>query len=52
MGFIRPAASSIHSFKRRAWDYVHSLLGRSAMLLGVLNVIVGVFIFTTSYGGQ
>lgn len=51
MGLVRPAASA-PTMRRHMWDVGHTLLGRTGMMLGVLNAILGIFIFTTAYGGE
>jgi hypothetical protein len=38
--------------RRHAWDVGHAVLGRAAMMLGVLNAILGIFIFVSGYGGK
>jgi hypothetical protein len=50
MGLVRPAASA-PTMRRHAWDVGHTVLGRSAMMLGILNAILGIYIFVTGYGG-
>jgi hypothetical protein len=51
MGLVRPAASA-PTMRRHAWDVGHTVLGRAAMMLGVLNAILGIFIFVSGYGGE
>jgi hypothetical protein len=51
MGLVRPAASA-PTMRRHAWDVGHTVLGRTAMMLGVLNAILGIYIFVSGYGGE
>lgn len=51
MGFTRPAATARPAW-RKAWDVAHSSLGTVALLLGAVNVAIGVVIFHTFYGGK
>jgi hypothetical protein len=39
-------------FTVNAWDVGHTVLGRSAMMLSVLNAILGIYIFVTGNGGD
>lgn len=51
MGFARPTASA-PTLRRQMWDVGHSTLGRAAMVLGAINVAIGVIIFHSFYGGE
>eukprot|EP00878_Enallax_costatus_P003973 GHUV01004195.1.p1 GENE.GHUV01004195.1~~GHUV01004195.1.p1 ORF type:complete len:203 (+),score=35.54 GHUV01004195.1:3358-3966(+) len=51
MGFVRPAASAAPRW-RKVWDVTHSSVGTAALLLGAINVAIGVVIFHTFYGAN
>lgn len=48
MGLIRPPGD-VSSRKRRYWELGHAALGRFTITLGIINVAIGVHLFTTEY---
>ena len=50
LGFIRPPAGS--AAIRALWQVLHALLGRATLLLGVVNVFIGVYLLNTLYKGK
>lgn len=51
LGFLRPTATA-PTVRRQLWDMAHSTLGRAAMLIGLVNVGLGVLIFSNKYSGN
>jgi hypothetical protein len=51
LGFVRPTAKARISH-RHIWDIVHSTFGRVAMIVGLANVGLGVFIYCHTYNGD
>jgi hypothetical protein len=51
LGFVRPTATA-PTKHRHIWDVAHSTLGRAAMLIGLANVGLGIFIFCYTYNGD
>lgn len=45
LGFLRPAATARAEF-RKAWDIVHSTVGRTALFIGIFNVFFGITIYS------
>eukprot|EP00877_Chromochloris_zofingiensis_P003828 jgi/Chrzof1/13446/Cz07g33150.t1 len=52
MGFLRPSMKITWGWWRKAWEMCHVMLGRSAMMLGVVNVFLGIYLLSTLYGAD
>lgn len=50
IGFIRPPAAS--DAARSLWQLVHAMFGRSVLMLGVINVFIGIYLLSTLYKGK
>jgi hypothetical protein len=50
VGFVRPPAA--RSLTRSLWQLFHALLGRMAVMLGMINVMIGIYLFGTLYRGE
>jgi hypothetical protein len=50
VGFVRPPAA--RSLTRSLWQLFHALLGRMAVMLGMINVMIGIYLFGTLYKGE
>lgn len=51
IGFARPPGNKYMKL-RYAWDIAHAILGNVSVALGILNVILGVFIFLSKHQGE
>jgi hypothetical protein len=52
VGLSRPWATPARLKHRHIWDILHSTLGRVAMLLAVINVGIGIWLFGCHHGGE
>jgi hypothetical protein len=50
IGFVRPPAA--RSLSRSLWQLGHAMLGRMALMLGVVNVFIGIYLFGRLYNGE
>jgi hypothetical protein len=50
IGFVRPPAA--RSLSRSLWQLGHAMLGRMALMLGVVNVFIGIYLFGRLYKGE
>ncbi|WIA39466.1 hypothetical protein OEZ86_005565 [Tetradesmus obliquus] len=50
IGFVRPPAAS--DMLRALWQLGHAMLGRCALMLGMVNVFIGIYLFGTLYKGN
>jgi hypothetical protein len=50
IGFVRPPAAA--SMARSLWQLGHAMLGRMALMLGMVNVFIGIYLFGTLYKGM
>jgi len=51
LGFVRPPATA-SSMLRSLWLLLHALFGRFALLLGGINVFIGIFLLGFLYEGE
>jgi len=51
LGFVRPPATA-SSMLRSVWLLLHALFGRFALLLGGINVFIGIFLLGFLYEGE
>jgi hypothetical protein len=50
IGFVRPPAA--RNIARSLWQLGHAMLGRMALMLGVVNVFIGMYLFSKLYNGE
>ncbi|KAF6254205.1 heme peroxidase [Scenedesmus sp. NREL 46B-D3] len=50
IGFVRPPAAL--GWARSLWQLGHAMLGRMALMLGMVNVFIGIYLFGTLYRGN